>query len=65
MFRNNLESIEGVAIYPMFSLLVFVIFFAIVFVWAARSDKKHMEEMSRVPLANNDESTNKSQESYE
>ena len=50
MFNNYLQSIEGVGIYPIFSLLVFFVFFAVLLVWMFKADKKHMEEMSELPL---------------
>ena len=55
MFENILETIDGIGIYAMFSLLVFFIFFIGMFIWVIKADKKHLEEMSHVPLTNNDE----------
>ncbi len=50
MFNNYLQSIEGVGIYPIFSLLVFFVFFAALLVWMFRADKKHLQKMSELPL---------------
>ena len=55
MFKNTLETIDGIGIYPMFSLLVFFIFFIGMFIWVIKADIKHLEKMSHVPLTNNDE----------
>lgn len=55
MFKNTLETIDGIGIYPMFSLLVFLIFFIAMFIWVIKADKKYLEEMSHAPLTKNDE----------
>jgi len=50
MFKNYFKGIEGIATYPMFSLLVFFIFFLAVFVWAVKTDKASLDAVSRIPL---------------
>ena len=50
MFNHYLQSIEGVGIYPLFSLLVFFAFFIVLLVWMFRADKTHMRKMSELPL---------------
>ena len=50
MAGKYLESIEGIASYPMFSLLVFFIFFVVLVIWALKVDKKYLKEMSELPL---------------
>ncbi|MBK8364151.1 MAG: cbb3-type cytochrome c oxidase subunit 3 [Bacteroidetes bacterium] len=50
MFKNYFKGIEGIATYPMFSLLVFFIFFMAVFIWALRTKNSSLEEVSRIPL---------------
>jgi hypothetical protein len=50
MFQHYFELIEGVEIYPIFSLIVFVIFFAIVTVWSLKADKSYLREMEMLPL---------------
>lgn len=47
---ENLERIEGVANYPMFSLLLFFVFFVALFVWVLTASKSHIQEMSELPL---------------
>jgi cbb3-type cytochrome oxidase subunit 3 len=47
---ENLERIEGVANYPMFSLLLFFVFFVTLFVWVLTASKSHIREMSELPL---------------
>ncbi|TVZ25532.1 Cbb3-type cytochrome oxidase component FixQ [Gillisia sp. Hel_I_86] len=50
--KQNLENIDGVAIYPIISLLIFFIFFTALFWWVFTAKKKHIEEVSNIPLEN-------------
>ena len=58
MFNHYLQSIEGVGIYPIFSLLVFFIFFVVMLIWMLKADKSHLKKMSELPLEP-DENLNK------
>lgn len=49
-FINYLESITGVGIYPLISLIIFVVFFALVTLYVFTADKKTMERDSQLPL---------------
>lgn len=51
-FINYLEKISGVDIYGLSSLSIFFLFFLAVLVWVLKSDKKKIEEISRIPLDN-------------
>ena len=53
MIRNYLQSIEGVEIYPLISLLVFVIFFVVILVWMLKVDKNYINKMEKLPLDSN------------
>lgn len=57
---QNLERIEGVANYPMFSLVLFFVFFVALFVWVITASKTHIKEMSELPL-NDDQQPNPSE----
>lgn len=48
--KHNLTEMEGVDIYPLISLLIFVIFFAVMFIFVARMKKSRIEELSAMPL---------------
>ena len=48
--KHNLTDIEGVDIYPLISLLIFVIFFVVMFIFVARMKKSKIEELSAMPL---------------
>ena len=49
-FINYLEKISGVSIYALSSFLMFALFFIAVLVWAAKADKKMIEEIRQIPL---------------
>lgn len=47
---NALEKIDGIEIYPVISLIIFFSFFLLVGYLVIKTDKKHIEEMSNLPL---------------
>lgn len=51
--QHSLTTIKGVEIYPMTSLLIFVIFFAFVIVRVIRMTKNEVNELSDMPLNDN------------
>ncbi|MEC5147862.1 CcoQ/FixQ family Cbb3-type cytochrome c oxidase assembly chaperone [Chitinophaga sp. 212800010-3] len=53
-FINYLESIAGISIYPMASLLLFTTFFVGAAIWAFKADKRMVDQISRIPLDNDD-----------
>lgn len=52
--RNYLESITGVGIYPIITLLIFFIFFTVLALWVLKSKKQHYNTISNLPLENGD-----------
>ncbi|MCM4170662.1 CcoQ/FixQ family Cbb3-type cytochrome c oxidase assembly chaperone [Arenibacter sp. TNZ] len=48
--KGYMESIDGVATYPMLSLLIFFFFFTILFWWVFTASKEHIKEVSEIPL---------------
>jgi cytochrome c oxidase cbb3-type subunit 4 len=50
--KHNMETIAGVAIYPILSLLIFFIFFMGLAVWVYSYKKERIEEMSNIPFGN-------------
>lgn len=48
--KGNLEQIDGVALYPMISLLIFFIFFVALFAWVITAKKEHIQQVSNIPL---------------
>ena len=54
MKRVVLESIEGVEIYPIISLVIFVGMFSIAMLYIFRMDKGFINKMGNLPLENNE-----------
>jgi cbb3-type cytochrome oxidase subunit 3 len=50
--KGNLEQIDGVAVYPIISLLIFFVFFVLLFWWVLTASKEHIKEVSNIPLDN-------------
>ncbi|WP_025743249.1 cytochrome c oxidase subunit IV [Aquimarina pacifica] len=50
--KGHMESIEGIEIYPMISLLIFFFFFALLFWWVFTAKKEYIKEVSKIPLEN-------------
>ncbi len=57
-FINYLSEIVNVEIYPMISLIIFVLFFVGLIIYVIKSDKNYIKKMSDMPLENNDENFN-------
>lgn len=53
--KGHMESIEGIEIYPIISLLIFFIFFVILFLWVFTAKKKYIEQVSNIPLEKGEE----------
>jgi cytochrome c oxidase cbb3-type subunit 4 len=47
---HNLTSIDGISIYPVLSLLIFVLFFAVILTRVIRMTKTEVAELSDIPL---------------
>jgi cbb3-type cytochrome oxidase subunit 3 len=50
--KHNLTSIDGVSIYPIISLLIFFLFFAVMITWVYRMRKTEVDELSNIPFEN-------------
>lgn len=48
--KHNLSTIDGVSIYPLISLLIFVLFFIVVLTYVVRMKKSRVHELSQIPL---------------
>jgi cytochrome c oxidase cbb3-type subunit IV len=48
--KHNLSEISGIEIYPIISLLIFVLFFAIVIWRTMRMSKAEVSELSNIPF---------------
>ncbi|MGR7811958.1 CcoQ/FixQ family Cbb3-type cytochrome c oxidase assembly chaperone [Lacinutrix undariae] len=50
--KNHMESIVGIEIYPIISLLIFFIFFVVLFWWVITAKKDYINSVSLLPLDN-------------
>ncbi len=50
MIRNTLESITGIGIYPLFSFVLFFVFFIGMLIWVFRQNKSHIKLLGELPL---------------
>lgn len=48
--KHNMETIEGIEIFPIISLIIFFTFFVGLFIWVATYKKETIEELSNIPL---------------
>lgn len=51
--KNHMDSISGIEIYPIISLLIFFIFFVILFWWVITAKKEYITKVSNLPLDTN------------
>ncbi|OQD42793.1 hypothetical protein [Croceivirga radicis] len=51
--KEHMQTIEGIATYPMISLLIFFVFFTLLFWWVITASKGYIKEMGNLPLDNN------------
>lgn len=56
MFKEVLQSIEGIGIYPIISMIVFILFFVAVIIWYFKADKKYLKKMKNLPLDEDEKS---------
>ena len=50
MYTELLRSIDGIGIYPVISLVLFVAVFTVVLVWALRADRRRLDRHAALPL---------------
>ncbi|TDD98652.1 CcoQ/FixQ family Cbb3-type cytochrome c oxidase assembly chaperone [Flavobacterium cellulosilyticum] len=48
--KHNMETIDGVSIYPIFTLVIFFTFFVGLGVWAFSYKKEKLDELGDLPL---------------
>lgn len=56
-FKNYLESITGVSIYPMASLIIFFAFFTLLAIWALKANKGYINALKNMPVDNTTDNT--------
>jgi uncharacterized membrane protein len=53
--RQHADKIDGIEIYPLVSLVIFVVFFVAVLVYTKKMTQRSVDEMSQLPLDLQDE----------
>lgn len=50
MYKNVLQTIDNVAIWPVISFVIFFLFFLVLLWWVFTVNKKFVDHMSNMPL---------------
>lgn len=48
--KNHMETITGIEVYPLISLLIFFTFFVVLFWWVITAKKEYITKVSNIPL---------------
>lgn len=56
--KHNMETIIGIEIFPIISVLIFFIFFVGLIIYAIRMKQSEVDEISALPLNDSIETTN-------
>jgi cytochrome c oxidase cbb3-type subunit 4 len=54
--KHHMESISGIEIYPLISLVIFFVFFVALFYWVITAKKDYITKVSNIPLDNQNDS---------
>ena len=54
MYKEVLQNIDNIAIWPMISFVIFFIFFLCLLLWVFTTPKKFIKEMEMMPIDAND-----------
>ncbi len=55
MYKNILQNIENIQVWPVISFVIFFLFFILLLWWVLTVDKKYVDEMGQLPLDNHSE----------
>ncbi|WP_115461473.1 CcoQ/FixQ family Cbb3-type cytochrome c oxidase assembly chaperone [Winogradskyella aurantiaca] len=53
--KHHMESIAGIEIYPLISLVIFFTFFMVLFYWVITAKKDYITKVSNIPLETNNQ----------
>jgi hypothetical protein len=53
MYKDILQSIDGVEFYAIVAMIIFILFFLVMIIWLIKVDKNYIKEMSELPLKEN------------
>lgn len=48
--KGHMETIAGVEIFPIISLLIFFLFFVVLFWWVFTAKREYIKNMEEIPL---------------
>ncbi len=54
MYKNILQSIENIEIWPVISFVIFFVFFIALLWWVFTRDKEFIMKMKRMPIQESD-----------
>ena len=57
MYKDILQSIEGVEFYAVAAMLIFILFFLVLIIWLFKVDKNYIKKMSELPLYEDNKSS--------
>ena len=57
MYKNVLQAIDGIEIYPLISFTIFFVFFVGLIIYVALMDKDYAQTMSSIACENDNEDT--------
>ena len=55
--KYHMESIDGIEIYPIISLIIFFTFFVLLFWWVITAKKDYIQNVSNLPLETQNDDT--------
>jgi hypothetical protein len=58
MISEHVSALQGVAIYPIVSMIICLLLFVITLVWTARLNKNYLQHMEDLPLDSKTENKN-------
>jgi len=58
MYKNVLQSIENVQVWPVISFVIFFLFFLCLLWWVFTADRGYIEKMSSLPVDDNTSNEN-------
>jgi cytochrome c oxidase cbb3-type subunit IV len=50
MYKDILQHIDNVAVWPLISFFIFFLFFLVLLWWALTADKSYIRKMKQMPL---------------
>jgi len=53
--KQNMDTINGIEIYPIISLLIFFLFFVALYAWTYTYKKEKITELSHIPFEDENE----------